>query len=308
MVVMIDILLSSFNGESFLAEQLDSLLAQTYQDFRVLVRDDGSSDRTSEILKVYANQYSNKITLIDGKNKNLGSSKSFFELLRCSDADFVMFCDQDDVWNKDKLEMMVDFYEKQVSRRNLPVLIHSAALVVDANLKTMCAETERFNRDKGGMEKPFVWQIFQNDVTGCTVLINAAMRDVVNKIDFSKHVVIQHDWFLSQIAYLYNNKFHMPVQTMKYRQHSGNVISARKISFREKVSRKIKRGLCYPYYSQIETLLTCEIPMKEDLKNVLVDFSLLGHKCKIYRILWHIQHGFFRSGNVVYKIYQLLIC
>ena len=93
-VYVIQILLSSYNGAVYIAEQLDSILSQSYKDIEVLVRDDGSKDDTLYILNAYANKYSNiKIIAADG---NLGSSRSFLELLSHSTADYVMFCDQDD--------------------------------------------------------------------------------------------------------------------------------------------------------------------------------------------------------------------
>ena len=97
----ISILLSTYNGEKYLKAQLDSLYSQSYQDFKLIVRDDGSKDRTKEILNSY------DIKLVDS-SKNLGVKKSFETLLKYasenSDAEYFIFCDQDDVWNNDKIE------------------------------------------------------------------------------------------------------------------------------------------------------------------------------------------------------------
>ena len=148
---MIDILLSTYNGEKFLAEQLDSLLIQTYKDFKLIIRDDCSNDNTLKIISEYKKQYPNKIILVQNNTKNLGSTNSFFELLHHSSSELIMFCDQDDVWNPDKLEQMVKFYDETVKEKEKPVLIHSDAEIVDENLCTFTKQTRTFNKNKAGM-------------------------------------------------------------------------------------------------------------------------------------------------------------
>ena len=128
---MIDILLSTYNGEKFLEAQLDSILKQSYQDYNILIRDDGSSDNTISILNSYKENYPQKIFLIDNENKNLGSTGSFLTLLNHSRADLIFFCDQDDVWHSKKISLMLNFYNLNISDKEKPILIHSSAEVVD---------------------------------------------------------------------------------------------------------------------------------------------------------------------------------
>ncbi len=98
------VLLSAYNGEKYIREQLDSLLAQSLCGVEIFVRDDGSTDRTRGILEEYREQ--GMLSWIAGEN--LGPSQSFWQLLRnCDDADYYAFCDQDDVWDPDKLEVAV---------------------------------------------------------------------------------------------------------------------------------------------------------------------------------------------------------
>ncbi len=305
---MIDILLSTYNGQKYLKEQLDSLLSQTYQDFKIILRDDGSTDNTLEIITNYIHNYPEKFLLLDNKNTNLGSTNSFFYLLKNSSSEFIMFCDQDDVWNNNKLEIFLEYYNRYVSDKTKPVLIHSAADVVDSNLNKLNQATQLFNKYKDGMKHTLIWQIFQNDVTGCTLMINAAMRNIVNKIDFSQHKVIQHDWFLAQIAYCYNSKYYIPEKTIKYRQHAGNVIGVKNISLFERIKRKTKTKKSYPYYEQIETLLLCNVELNIETKKLLTTFASLKSKNKITRIFFHLRNNFLREDNLFFKIYQLSIC
>lgn len=305
---MVDILLSTYNGEKYLSSQLDSLLSQTFKDYRIIVRDDGSSDDTANIIRSYKEKNPNKFILLNNNNQNLGSTNSFFELLKNSTSDLIMFCDQDDVWNKDKVEKTVSFYEKNCKDRNRPTLVHSAVSVVNENLSLIAKETENFNQKKCGMERSLASQVFNNDVTGCTVLVNSAMRDVLKPIDFQSHKVIQHDWLMALIAYVNNAKFFLPEKTLLYRQHKNNVIGTKKLSILQKILLKIKKGIQYPYYKQVETLLLITKPIKYKNEKLLQEFSNLKTKNKFLRILWHIKNKFFRNGNICYKFYQLIAC
>ena len=305
---MIDILLSTYNGEAFLAEQLDSLISQDYQEFNIIIRDDGSSDNTLRIINQYKHSYPNKIRVIDNLNTNLGSTGSFFYLLTFSRAEFVMFCDQDDVWDSDKLQRMQRFYDENVIQKKKPVLIHSQAEVVDDKLKLMRKETELFNY-KYGMEKSLCWQIFQNDVTGCTMMINGIMRDLICNAQINPDNIIQHDWFLANIAYLNGTKYYFPEKTIKYRQHSHNVISAKQQSFIKRVMLKIQKGTSFPFYDQVSELLKVYNTIAND-KNYLIlsEFCSLKQQNKIKRIIWFIKNNFYREGNLFFKIYQLFVC
>ena len=189
----------------------------------------------------YVEKYNDKILFVsDGTN--LGSTQSFFELLKLSSSDLVMFCDQDDVWKTNKIEVMVDYYKFLVlQNEKKPILIHSGVDVTDERLNLLPELTHKFNSVKCGMEKSFVWQIFQNDVTGCTVLINSEMRNLFSKINIEYGNIIQHDWILAQVAYLNNSKFYLQEKTIQYRQHSKNVLGVRKMTIVQILRYKIKK-------------------------------------------------------------------
>lgn len=305
---MTDILLSTYNGENFLAELLDSILSQSYQDFKILIRDDCSVDKTAEIIAEYKARFPNKIQIIEDEKGNLGSSRSFFELLRHSHSEFIAFCDQDDIWIADKLNSLMQFYNKNVFCPDKPVLIHTAATVADKHLNVLKDQTVFFNKNKCGMEHSSIWQIFQNDVTGCTAMINSAMRDIINRIDFSQCEIIQHDWLLALIAYLNGAKLYLPAETVKYRQHEGNVVGVKCQGFFSRMHLKLLDGISYKYYDHVATLLKCDCIEDAKIKNLLFEFADLKNKNKLFRIFWHIRHRFFREGNILYKLYQLFAC
>ena len=125
------ILLGTYNGGRFLREQLDSLFAQTMKDFQLYIRDDGSTDDTMLIVKEYQQLHPN-IVKVEDEGKNLGAKGNFERLLALTDADYYMFCDQDDVWLPDKIE--VSFAKmKQMEQRygDIPLLVHTDLEVVD---------------------------------------------------------------------------------------------------------------------------------------------------------------------------------
>lgn len=303
---MIKVLISTYNGEKYLSEQLDSILVQSFQDFQIIIRDDSSKDKTLEIINEYRKNYPDKIFLMN-ETGNLGSTNSFFKLLMETESELYCFCDQDDYWKPNKLEKMVSFYEENCDK-NQPVLIHTKADVVNSKLELMERETVKFNKNKFGMEKEFVWQIFQNDVTGCTVMINKRMKEVFSSVNFQDEKIIQHDWFLAQIAYLFGTKYIIPEEMIKYRQHGNNVIGSNQLSFFLRIKNKMKKGISYPYYDQLSALLKCNLSIDNQFKNEIESFVALKKESKIKRICWHLKHKYFRDGNILYKMYQLFIC
>lgn len=114
------VLMSAYNGEKYIQEQIESILSQTYSDVKIYVRDDGSKDKTLDILKRYEKE--DKIILLRGKNK--GFIGSFFSLLKeCENADYYAWCDQDDIWFPEKISRAVEMLEN--NRKEVPTLYFS---------------------------------------------------------------------------------------------------------------------------------------------------------------------------------------
>ncbi|MBO8439496.1 MAG: glycosyltransferase family 2 protein [bacterium] len=221
---MIDILLSTYNGEKYLAEQLDSLFRQSFQDFRVIVRDDCSSDNTVSILRHYSVIYPDKIEIIYG-DKNIGYIKSFEYLLSISTADYAMFCDQDDIWLPDKIEASFDKlleYEKKYGR-NTPILIHTDLTVTDENLNSIHSSFIAYSGfNVTLLESDIRFLGLCNTVTGCTALFNRAL--INQALPF--HPGLYHDAWMAVCAKKYGCLAFLPRQTILYRQHGDNALGA----------------------------------------------------------------------------------
>lgn len=220
----IAILMATYNGEKYLREQIDSLFAQTCQDWHLYVHDDGSSDGTVAILKEYEKKYPTRITLMDYPSQG-GACKNFLSMLERVDAPYYMFCDQDDVWHSEKIEESLFLMKKEeLLHLRAPIVVHTDLRVVNEEGKV---EAQSF-WEKAGMhpnmfKKPE--QRIANIVTGCTMLFNNdARKKAMEKIPQGNPM---HDEWVTVrtcleggiVAPLYK-------QLIDYRQHYDNTLGA----------------------------------------------------------------------------------
>ena len=219
------ILLSTYNGSKYLKQQLDSLLSQTNTSFQIIARDDCSADNTLDILKSY------NIKVITSA-ENLGACGSFSALLdyavHNTNSNYFMFCDQDDVWESDKIEKTLQtMLSTQSINPQIPVLVHTDLQVVGEHLETIQRSFMQFqNIDSSynGLNNLLI----QNTVTCCTVMINRQLAELSTPIP---NDVTMHDWWLGIVASQFGLITFLPESTIKYRQHSSNTIGAKGYSF-----------------------------------------------------------------------------
>ncbi|MFC4653045.1 glycosyltransferase family 2 protein [Lactococcus nasutitermitis] len=219
----VNILMSAYNGEKFIAEQIKSIQQQTFTDWQLIIRDDGSHDKTCEIIDSFVKN-DNRITLV--KAENVGVIKSFYELVKKYPADFSFFSDQDDFWLPDKLQIMLDETKKHDNSK--PIMYYTDLKVVDKNLTVLSKSMIRSQSDHANTE--LVQELTENTVTGCTSMINAALakewQDTEN--------IIMHDWYLALVATALGELVYIDRATILYRQHDNNVLGSRTLSKRVK--------------------------------------------------------------------------
>lgn len=249
---IVAICMSTYNGEKYLEEQLKSLFEQTYQNIRIYVRDDGSSDKTREIL----DKYKNKIIIVDSK-ENLGVTKSFMNLLTFDEeADYYAFCDQDDVWLPNKIERAVEKLEQ--TKKEIPTMYFTDYNYHDENMNYM----SRSAINKNGPS-------FQNALVECislgmNMVINRSLRDILIKNKMEK--AMYHDWIIYLIASSIGNVIYDREVTVKYRRHRNNVSSANQNFIQFQIWR-IKQIFKKSYFKQVkEQLIEFENIYKEKLK------------------------------------------
>ncbi|QQE79208.1 glycosyltransferase family 2 protein [Alicyclobacillus sp. SO9] len=225
----VDILLSTFNGANYLKEQLESILSQTYPYWRLIIRDDGSTDDTLEIINGFIEQERERVLLITDDFRRLGPSLSFSTLLSRANAPYVMLCDQDDVWLPDKIEIS-RAKMKNLEKENpeYPILIHTDLQVVDAALNKINDSFWKFqNIDPRVSELGTL--LVQNNVTGCTVMINHQLKKLAYPIPRG---AIMHDWWLALVASAFGHIEPVKSPSLKYRQHASNQVGASAYGFK----------------------------------------------------------------------------
>ena len=222
------ILMAVYNGESYLSEQIESIVDQTYENWTLLIRDDGSTDDTLPIIKKYSDSDERVELLVDDKGFS-GSSKNNFNVL-CAEAlqrnyDYYFFSDQDDVWVNNKIEVFLDELIK-VDQDSLdkPLLLYSDLSVVDENKKMINQSFMNFqglkNKDKESLKTLLV----QNYVTGCAMAINKSLLTLSHP--FPKNIIM-HDWWLAICAAATGKIVYINQPLIYYRQHSLNIVGAK---------------------------------------------------------------------------------
>lgn len=214
----VNILLSTYNGEKYVKAQLDSLLAQTYSNIHIYIRDDGSKDQTNSIIEQYEKEYDRITVLNKGSHENLGYMGSFWKLLKeCDKADYYSFCDQDDAWESDKVKHGVEMMQKESD--TIPVLYSSYFAYCDDALQITGYPPKMSKRNITLKDVMFYTPAF-----GFTVMVNECLRKMaINGIDLTD---IPHDGWCQKIAasqgkFLFGNDV-----DVRYRRHCATVTHA----------------------------------------------------------------------------------
>jgi glycosyltransferase involved in cell wall biosynthesis len=235
----IALLMATYNGGAFIEAQLDSLLGQTMEDWQLVVRDDGSDDDTVGKIRSYAAK-DKRILLQNDDSGRLGASRSYFKLLEhgSGQADYFMFCDQDDVWLPDKIEVTLLKMREMEKRFNprTPLLVHTDLSVADRNLRVLAPSlwaSQKLDPAIVGLNRLLI----QNNVTGCTMMINRPLAALAAP----PAPVIMHDWWLALVASAFGAIGHVPRSTIVYRQHGTNDTGAKRYDYRY-IAHKVTRG------------------------------------------------------------------
>lgn len=222
------VLMSTYNGEKFIREQLDSILYQEGVDVRILARDDGSSDRTLEILDEYKQR--GKLDYYTGEN--LGPARSFMDLVYTApEAGYYAFCDQDDVWVQGKLKNAIGLLREIKDA----ALYYHAMNIVDESL----VKYDYYFRKEVYARSLEYSCLFGDEIAGCTMVFNRALLEAARK--YEPQFITMHDGWLHRVclsvggevtgddtAYIY------------YRQHPSNAVGMHKISLSERIKNRKK--------------------------------------------------------------------
>lgn len=303
--IMVDILLASFNGEKFIREQLDSLLEQTYKDFRIIIRDDGSNDATVNIIESYFEKYPEKIMLIKDKNNCGSATSNFIELTKYAESDYVMYCDQDDIWFPNKIEVtlmkMLDVEKKYNEKK--PILIYSSYIIVNQKLDRMNMINTQVYKHKIALNNLLV----QNCVTGCLMMINKPLYSMVG--EYHKDILM-HDWWIALIASSVGEIVHMPEELMYYRQHENNVVGVVNVRTPSYCIKKIfDKNVKYAkvkYKGQAKLLRErVDTYLQPESKKIIDDFLLIYKEDSKLKRMRMLIKGKYLKSNFTRRIGQI---
>ncbi len=228
-VTEIDVLMACYQGERFLPEQLSSLRAQDAADFTVLLQDDGSTDGTPALLQ--------SVCLADARfrlgceaGRHLGAIGNFWSLLAQSSSPYTALCDQDDHWEPNRLSRCLSALKAMEARygADAPLMVHSDCRVIDAAGAPLQAS---FFRHQGWSPEAVTLPrlLVQNNVTGCTLMMNAALRRLLLAHGDPARMVM-HDWFIALTAAAFGRIAFLDEPLVRYRQHGQNVKGASQAS------------------------------------------------------------------------------
>lgn len=226
---MIDILLATYNGEKYLEAQIYSLLSQTYKNWRLIIHDDGSNDRTIEIIKQFQ-KIDNRIILIEDGIKCGGAAKNFLHLLSIpSSSDYFIFCDQDDIWFEGKLEELHNI----IKTTSEPAAVYCNAYLYDGK-KITADRVTYFHRNN------LQNCLFLNSgVQGCSLMFNSKLKE---KLNILPEYVYMHDHLVTIAAVTFGKLLHSDLSLMLYRQHEQNVTGNIKPNLQDRFRSFINRN------------------------------------------------------------------
>lgn len=310
----IDILMSTYNGEKHLGEQIDSLFRQTFGGWRLLVRDDGSTDATPDILREYARRFPERI-LFPEAGENLGARESFSRLAERSAASHVMFCDQDDVWLPEKVGISMRNIRELENRfgEGVPILVFTDMTVVDEALRVIA---DSFREYSGLFPRNATLNklLLRNVAAGCSMIVNRALLALA--LPFPPGAVM-HDYWLMLAAAAFGKIGWSDGKTVLYRQHPGNRLGACReetpallpilSSFgRDLVVGRQRRGDIGPYVRQAETFYEVfQDRLGPREKNMIRDFIRLDRCSYAGRACTILRHGILPYGTIENLLFLL---
>ena len=293
------ILLATYNGEKYIGDMIESILAQSFTDWQLVLSDDQSKDHTVSILEEYAAKYPDRI-MHYRSGLHFGNAQGhFLHLLnQFPDAPYIMFCDQDDIWHNDKVSATLQKM-KEIEKSGVPALVHTDLRVVDGQLQEMHPSFLAYSGISG--ERMELKQLLvQNVVTGCTMMLNRPMAELANA-HMPAGKILMHDWWLALIGAAMGTVGFLNQPTIDYRQHGNNTVGAKDTKSLSYILKKIRndgvRKAMEDTYDQAEIFLEAFGDlMAPEQRQVVADYAALKNRSAMGRRLAFVKGGFYKYG------------
>ena len=296
----IDILMATYNGASYIRTQIQSLQAQTLTDWKLYIHDDGSSDDTMSILKEMKAMDS-RINIIEDGIRFHESELNFMHLLKFSKAPFCIFCDQDDIWLENKLELMLRFIEAKDN--TIPQAVYSNSYVYIpetsdiSGYATLCFPQKLKD------------VLFRScGIQGCALMFNAALRDICKN---APDIVAMHDHVLTVCAAALGELSYLNKRLMLYRRHQSTVTgpTAKKLSDRyNSFFDRDKTVMSHKHYQALKSLhQKYETYISDDNKKIFSDYFRFEKECRIRRFFHVLAKGYKLYGRTSILAIKVLL-
>ena len=313
---MITIIMAVYNGQEYIREQLESLKDQTYTEWRLVIRDDRSSDKTAEIVKKFSDEVEQEV-IFKVNEKPSGSAKNNFALLinDAKESDYVMFCDQDDIWKKDKIEITYNKMKQAEERygRDFPLLVHGDVEVIDENGNINADSMFEMSHINADSKLPQI--LIQNHVTGCTMMCNKKLIAGISEYASSEYIIM-HDYLAALYASVFGKIEVIKKPLLSYRQHSGNSVGAKNNNNPVYLLKRLANGR-KSYKEAMETsrnqvkffveIYREELAAEKYCKEyeLMSGYASLGSRAKLYRIMFYKKNHIWKNGTIR-KIMQVI--
>ena len=289
----IDILMATYNGEKYLKEQIDSILNQTHKDFRLLISDDCSQDATRQILQEYVEKDNRVVVFL--QTKNLGVVLNFEYLMKKVENEYFMFSDQDDIWQKDKIEKSLD----QMLKTNSD-LVYSDLEVVNQELDVL---HKSYWKLKGFEKKVKKYNDFKslylnNFVTGCTMLVKSKWMEKILPLPHKSNYIL-HDYWTALVVSKFGKMTYLAQPLVKYRQHFDNNIGSKKKSDQIKDFGQMRELFIDVKKDHFKTLIQNAEVFQDEKIEVLNKQSY-----QYYNELKQIKKLSFKHSRLFWKLYK----
>ena len=292
----IAILLAAYNGEKYIAEQIESLLYQTQTQWELFIHDDGSTDSTPSILQSYVQRCPARIHVLDGPPCG-GAKNNFFYLMRSVRAPYVMFCDQDDVWLPDKIALTMERMRELEAQQGsqAPLLVFTDLRVVDRALETV-GERMSVYQKLDPRRTRLKDLMIQNVITGCTVMVNRALLELAVQQEDTDDIIM-HDWWCALLAAGFGKISYVDQALVLYRQHESNSVGAKNIGSIGYLRRRLRDHQDIQHSLQaMRTQAAFLARCFSAADPLLSEYGELGGRSKAERFCFYLKNGVRMSG------------
>lgn len=293
--------MAAYNGEKYIKQQIESIMKNTYENIHLTIYDDTKEAQTTaamtDILRLMTEKYGEKLTYKKNE-QNKGCTRNFLEGLQDSAAEYTMFSDQDDYWNKDKVERTLEKMKEMEGKygKDTPLVVFTDAIVVDSTLNLIHFSFHRSNH-LNTKRVDLAHLLMENKLIGCTMMMNKALKNKIIAIPKNARV---HDWWIALVAAAFGKIGYHEESTILYRQHEDNVIGNQEYgSYIKKrlASLRSQREVIYSNMKQAEEFLEIyNMLLTKEQKSLIGRFANLNKRNWFYRRYAVYRYGYKKSG------------